>query len=96
MTITTYDIFQYTKDLKKAGEKDDIIEVHAKFAESHVNYLDNNIVKKNDLKLEIELVRKDIKIIEERIVNTDKNINKWGWIIMLAIAFLGLLIQLHT
>jgi len=42
--------------------------------------------------IESDLATKhDIKIIEERIVNSEKNTNKWGWMIMLAIALLGIL-----
>jgi len=65
MTATTYDIFQYTQNLKKAGEKEEIIDVHASFANIQRDYIDNSVATKSD----VTLIRKDIELLKEGIVN---------------------------
>lgn len=53
--------------------------------------MDNNLATKHD----IELIRKDIKIIEERIANIEKNQNKWGWILVFTSSLTALLVTFH-
>jgi hypothetical protein len=91
----TLDTYEYAKALKKANVPDAQIEVEVardKERTKAINeVIDNNLATKHD----IELVRKDIKIIEERIANIEKNQNKWGWILVFISSLTALLITFH-
>lgn len=80
----TFDTSQCTEELLSGGFSKDQ-------AKTQTRLMKNQTDEFNRL-IESDLATKhDIKIIEERIVNSEKNTNKWGWMIMLAIALLGIL-----
>lgn len=62
MTITTYDIFELAKDLKKAGVNDAVIDAQVKFEKAKDEAMLNTLATKNDLRQEIDIVKKDIII----------------------------------
>lgn len=68
----TYDIFELAKDLKKSKIPDDAIDALIKFEKAKDESLLSNLATKQDLKYEIELVRKDIESI-----NSKTNIILW-------------------
>jgi len=89
------DTYEYAKALKKANVPD--VQIEAEIARDKertkaINEaIDDNLATKHD----IELIRKDIKIIEERIANIEKNQNKWGWILVFTSSLTALLVTFH-
>jgi hypothetical protein len=96
MTNTTlvFDTLQYAKKLQKAGVPEPQAEVQAEaFKEQNVainNWIDNNLATKQDLKLEIELVRRDIEVMKRDIII--KLVSLLGSIIVGCFGILGALI----
>jgi hypothetical protein len=62
MTTITYDIFQLSKDLKKANISDDAIDAIVKFEKSKEENNDYKLATKVDLSHEIAIVKRDIII----------------------------------
>jgi predicted phage-related endonuclease len=76
----TFDTSQCTEELLSGGFSKDQAKTQTRLMKNQTDEFDRLLATKHD-----------IKIIEERIVNSEKNTNKWGWMIMLAIALLGIL-----
>jgi hypothetical protein len=76
----TFDTLQCTEELLSGGFSKDQAKTQTRLMKNQTDEFDRLLATKHD-----------IKIIEERIVNSEKNTNKWGWMIMLAIALLGIL-----
>jgi hypothetical protein len=67
--MNTYDVFALANDLKRANVSEAQIEAFVKFEKAKdENYL-NTLATKKDLDSTVELIRKDIKIIDERTKN---------------------------
>ena len=76
----TFDTSQCTEELLSGGFSKDQAKTQTRLMKNQTDEFDRFFATKHD-----------IKIIEERIVNSEKNTNKWGWMIMLAIGLLGIL-----
>ncbi|MEI8054522.1 MAG: hypothetical protein WCH10_00770 [bacterium] len=99
----TFDIFQFAKNLQKAGVNESQVEAQVEFAKAQVEFVKEqtdaindliygNLATKQDIKeldLKIELVRKDIVNMGYRTVIAT------GGMISVGVAILGFLIKLH-
>lgn len=70
MTITTYDIFELAKDLKKAGVNDAVIDAQVKFEKAKDEAMLNTLVTKQDFKHGFELMDAKIDSIYNKTVIT--------------------------
>lgn len=100
------DSYDYAEALKAANVPEAQIKVEVardKERTKAINaIIDNNIATKHDfkevkaeLKHDIVLLRQDIKTIEERLANIDKNQNKWGWVLVFISSLIALLVTFH-
>jgi len=68
-----YDIFEYAKDLKKAGVPEAQIEAQVKFEKAKDDIIHGNSVTRHD----IELVQKDIESVRKEIESAKKDTIIW-------------------
>ncbi|CAL7961348.1 conserved hypothetical protein [Gammaproteobacteria bacterium] len=99
----TFDIFQFAKNLQKAGVNEGQVEAQVEFAKAQIEFIkeqtdtindliDGSLATKQDIKeldLKIELVRKDIASMGY------KTIIATGGMVSVGVAILGFLIKLH-
>ena len=86
------DTFQIAKNMKEAKYTEIQIEERIK----HDTYLVTEINKviSDDLATKKDVAHA-IKSIEDRFTLSDKNTNKWGWLLMFNVTIVGILIYFH-